>query len=586
MKNKTMRFILITVLMGSFLLWATGCAPEETAEPKMYTVVVEEGEGYTVQAEGTSVEEGRSFIFSMIALEDYDLSEVTVTADGTALEKDDRGRYVLPNVRKHTIVRVSGVKLRNLVTLTFDTQGGGELDSLTFRLGETPKLPSAKKTGFAFSHWCSDPALQEKIPLGAEIDQNMMLYAAYRGINDIVELDTPILIIHTEDLAPVLSKEDYIAATVTVTNTIDEYEFANNTAGIRGRGNFTWDLEKKGYRIKFDQRTEMFGEEAAKNWTLIPNHTDKSLLRNYLALNFATRLDNIAWSSTARHVELYLNNEYLGLYLLCEQNQVDETRVNIEEGSTDTDTGFFIERDRYAFHEEEMIEGLDYFTTSPSETYIIPGDPAAYCYVLKSPESDDDNYTSAQFEFIRDYIVMVENAIIAGDYNMFISLCDEGSFIDYFMVDQVFTNWEANRLSSFYMFKDKGGKLKLGPLWDFDLAVGFSPGQPRNAFVTENYWFMCLMDMPEFKQHFIQRYLELDAQIEAIFEDIEYTLEAHSLAIHHNFEKWDITEVIYPEDYNSQTPMQYLKTYEAHAEFVEQFLSDRVSFLNTNIENW
>ena len=587
-KNTTLfRAVALLLLAIMFSLAFAGC--ESGGNKLEYSVVVAEGEGFNVILDGSStVKEGGSFSFSIVLHSGYENSMPVVKAGSVTLEKNAQGKYVLENIRADAIIRITGITLASgEFEVTFDTRGGQAIAPVTVSGGAVFRFPPAKKAGVAFSHWCRDAGLTDRFNVGDRVLSDLTLYAAYAGIDNVVMQDTPVIIINTNNAQPITSKEDYLPSEVTVTNAAEEYCFTDKIAGVRGRGNYTWTLDKKGYRVKFDKRTSMFGEEAAKNWTLIPNYTDKSNMRNFLALNFANRLDNLMWNSSARFVELYLNGEYMGLYLLCEQNQVDKTRVDIEEGSTDIDTGYFVERDRYAFADDTMIEGVDYFNTSPPETYIIEGDPAAYCYVLKSPASDDSNYTPQHFNYIKDYIISAENAIISRNYAQFTALCDEATFIDYFMVDQVFTNWEANRLSSFYMYKEKGGKLSLGPVWDFDLAVGFSPGQPRNAFVTENYWFMCLMDMPQFKANFKARYAQLSSQIAQIFDDIAYVQENHYLAINHNYEKWDVTEVIHPENHPyGGTPMQYFTTYKEHAAFVETFLRDRVQFLNANIKHW
>ena len=143
---------------------------------------------------------------------------------------------------------------------------------------------------------------------------------------------TPVIKITTENNAPIVSKEDYLDAKITLSDNKGNINLDNVDAGVRGRGNYTWTLDKKGYRIKFNKKQAMLSDYKCKSWALLPNYTDKTLLRNYYALNVAKNMDGFAWSSNAELVELYLNNEYLGVYLLCDQTQVNENRVNIEEG--------------------------------------------------------------------------------------------------------------------------------------------------------------------------------------------------------------------------------------------------------------
>lgn len=574
----------IYILIIALVLVMSSCQVRTRIPPPVtFTVTVTEGEGYTVSPKSKfDIISGESAAFKIMLNSGYENYLVAVSINGTPINKNESGEYVIPNIKSNTTVSVAIAPFEGY-KVTFNTMGGEQIYPV--KVFNELWYPPATKANKVFSHWCKDPALTERFAYGEKVVSDMTLYAVYAEPNNVVMLDTPVIIINTEYFQTIESKETYLNAVVTVTNTDEQYCFEGKAAGVRGRGNYTWTLDKKGYRIKFDKKTSMLGEESAKNWTLIPNYTDKSNMRNFLALNFANRLDNLMWNSSARYVELYINEEYLGLYLLCEQNQVNENRVDIEEGSTDIDTGYFIERDRYALF-DGSIEGVDYFTTSPPGAGIVPGDPAAFCYLLKSPASDDDNYSPAQFNYIKNYFINVESAIVYRDYETFIELCDEASFIDYFMVDQVFTNWEANRLSSFYMYKDKGEKLSLGPVWDFDLSVGIAPGQPRDGFVTTNYWFMKLMEIPQFKENFKQRYYQLQNQLDKIFDDIKYVQQNHALAINHNYEKWDITLTIYPENHSKDAPLQYFSTYKQHKDYVEQFLKDRIIFLNNNMKHW
>ena len=282
---------------------------------------------------------------------------------------------------------------------------------------------------------------------------------------------TPVIKIITANNAPIVSKEDYLDAKITLSDNKGEINLDNVDAGVRGRGNYTWTLDKKGYRIKFNKKQAMLSDYKCKSWALLPNYTDKTLLRNYYALNVAKNMDGFAWSSNAELVELYLNNEYLGVYLLCDQTQVNENRVDIEEGSQDVDTGYLIERDVNALSEQDKVEGRDYFVIN-NDKYLDNPIP----YVLKSPEypskkdydSDEEFEVAktaymAQFNYIKDYITSVFNAIQSGDFELFSSLCDVNSFVDYFLLDQMFLNFEIDRFSSFFMHKDKGGKLVAGP---------------------------------------------------------------------------------------------------------------------------
>lgn len=396
---------------------------------------------------------------------------------------------------------------------------------------------------------------------------------------------TPVLRVVTENSAEIVSKEEYVNAQVTLTDSEETRTLDGVTAGIRGRGNYTWTLEKKGYRIKFDKKQAMLSDYKCKSWALLPNLTDKTLLRNYLAFSLAKRFDGLGWSSSVNLVELYLNGKYLGVYLLCDQTQVNENRLNIEEGSFEADTGYLIERDHYALGDESMVEGRDYFTLPDAQFGRIP-------YVLKSPEApvredfaDDASYQAAaqaygaQFSFIQDYITRVYEAIHSGDYQTFLSLCDAESFADYFLLDQILGNYEIARFSSFYMYRDKGGKLKLGPVWDYDICGGYGFPNP-NLLIMESDWFLALYQVPEFRALYCSRFRTYYPRVLEELDKLDAVRDANAEAIARNNAVWPVETYIYP----MTDIMKSFTTYEQHYEYFKDYVRARCDFLKRNLD--
>lgn len=402
---------------------------------------------------------------------------------------------------------------------------------------------------------------------------------------------TPVIKIITANNAPIVSKEDYLDAKITLSDNKGEINLDNVDAGVRGRGNYTWTLDKKGYRIKFNKKQAMLSDYKCKSWALLPNYTDKTLLRNYYALNVAKNMDGFAWSSNAELVELYLNNEYLGVYLLCDQTQVNENRVDIEEGSQDVDTGYLIERDVNALSEQDKVEGRDYFVIN-NDKYLDNPIP----YVLKSPEypskkdydSDEEFEVAktaymAQFNYIKDYITSVFNAIQSGNFELFSSLCDVNSFVDYFLLDQMFLNFEIDRFSSFFMHKDKGGKLVAGPVWDYDLSAGYVNPDPESDLYYSNNWFVGLANSgTEFKKMYYAKLESYGDMINAEGKKLYDVYERNKLAINRNNKIWPIKTVIYPMN----DKISSLKTYKAQLDYLVNYVSARHKSLLNSLSDW
>jgi len=230
--------------------------------------------------------------------------------------------------------------------------------------------------------------------------------------------------------------------------------------GIRGRGNDTWGQPKKPYRIRFAEKHKMFGLTKAKSWVLLANYRDPTLLMNAAAFELGKRLD-LAYQNNYVHVELFLNNVYVGNYVLTEQVQVNKGRVNIDVGTPGGDDGFLALLDVYT----DEAEDYKFTTTS----YGIP-------ITFKAPEelADVTLYNNAK-NLINAFDAALYNGGAAfpetGGYRDYI---DMESFAKFLMANEMVYNGELGHPKSTYMYKDKDGKISMGPLWDFDWAYGYS----------------------------------------------------------------------------------------------------------------
>jgi hypothetical protein len=204
---------------------------------------------------------------------------------------------------------------------------------------------------------------------------------------------------------------------------------------------------------------------------------DRTLLRNSVSFELASR-SGLSYTPRGEFVELFVNGDHKGNYFLCEHIKVDENRVNIDELDDDeTDGGYIMELDAYydeAFKFRSPVRDLP--------------------YMFKDPDEVND----AQFEFIRKYVTELEDALYddqrfaAGEYMDFI---DIESFADWWIVMELTGIWEPNHPKSTYMHKDKGGKLVMGPVWDFD----WETYMPKTWFsISESLYYKRLFQDPRF----------------------------------------------------------------------------------------
>ena len=147
-----------------------------------------------------------------------------------------------------------------------------------------------------------------------------------------------VISINTENLAPIVSKDDYINGTFEISGENEDENLVTNLR-IRGRGNSTWSFPKKPYQIKFDNKENVLGMPKDKKWILLANYSDKTMLRNELAFDLS-RYSNLNWTSESRFVELFINNEYLGVYQIAQKVEESSNRVNIG------DNGYLLEVDQ------------------------------------------------------------------------------------------------------------------------------------------------------------------------------------------------------------------------------------------------
>lgn len=333
-----------------------------------------------------------------------------------------------------------------LYTVTFVLDGGkiereyeSELSSTDFALPE------------GFVGWAVDPEEKYKlISLPYSLTEDITLYAV---AGKDFENCLPVVNIRTKNV-PITSKEDYVEARISLSNVKEEYEIFSAAAGIRLRGNSTKNYPKKPYRIKFEEKQSVFGEAKHKSWVLLADYLDASLMKNYSALYFARQLDGLGFTSCAYHVELYLNGAYQGVYLFCDQIQEQKaSRVPIETDELgETEIPFLIEKNYRA--ESESEGEYDWFGLGENQ------------YTVKYPE----NLTLSQYNYIVDYYTRLETAVRNKDLEYVRANVDLNSLYDFYIVNEMFFNRDAI-WTSCYMYKTADGKLKFGPVWDFDWSL-------------------------------------------------------------------------------------------------------------------
>ncbi len=397
----------------------------------------------------------------------------------------------------------------------------------------------------------------------------------------------PVVYIDIEDGKTVVSKEEYLGCTVTVdyngyAGSEDFDEINALPAGVRGRGHSSWELDKKPYKLKFEEKASLFGLTKAKKWVLQANHTDRTLFRNTLAMRMGSILDNMLFVPHSYPVDLFVNGEYAGVYTLTEQIEIHKGRIEGEEDSTETDTDFLIEMGEDA---AKTSFGYNVFHSS-LELFMA----------IKNPS--EDVLTQDQFDYVKDYFDKADEAVKnKTGYEEFI---DVDSLIDWFILDEFSYNLDCTFRRSGIYLKQKNGKIFLASPWDFDCAFGnfsldnyeytgwISLGNSK----TDNYdeyiktnWMDFLLEDDEFKAKLKARWDEVGDKLYETAKETISTLSAEiAPSAKYNFTVWNkvFGEKLQYESVKSRT----LMTYEEQIEYLEWFIDTRYEWINEEISKY
>ncbi len=374
----------------------------------------------------------------------------------------------------------------------------------------------------------------------------------------------------------VSENDDYTRASLALYSPETDREVLTAEAGIRIRGNASRGFTKRSYRIKLDEKSNLYGIGNGKEkvWVLSSNHCDQSLLRNYAAFTLAGGFDAIAWEPKGINVELYLNGRYEGVYFLCEHIRVSKDRVNIEKNKPDEiDTGYLLQYSRYA---ED-----DIFTYGDSK------------FEISSDLSSNPDIKAEQIRFISDYVTKCYDALKTGDEELIRSLVDVESLVASYIVEETVRNIDA-QWDSFYLYKDRGGKLVFGPLWDFDLCfgndyraetdkydsykelyVGYGLGSTNGS--ADNSVFKIMLQHEWFRKLVREEWNREYERIAKLSEEVQNYAEPQLDAYIRNFRRWQI----YGRRINMEPDeIRNFRNYNDQINYLANWIDNRVAWLN------
>lgn len=366
---------------------------------------------------------------------------------------------------------------------------------------------------------------------------------------------------------------------------------------ISGRGNSTWAHAKKPYSIKLSEKYPLCGLDKGDKWRLLALWREGSKMDNKIAMDLAEEM-GLAYSVQGTWVDLYLNGEYAGNYLLTESVSVGEGRVDIynlekenEKYNTDLEHaaayeeednkgyliengnnitgGYLIEKEHPDEYEKEVDSG---FMTSAGDLFVIDAPKHA---------------SREQVRYIQNCVENIEKMASEGQSEVW-QFLDVDSFAKIFLLDEISLDIDAATKSTFFYKERNDDKLYSGPAWDYDNA--FSDGESNKAD-NEGYdyehsiledcatipgrlkWYVMLYDTPEMQQRVIAEFADLLPFFEEILEHrIDEYAETINASVKMDRVMWE--KEILQDDYRGKC-----EDYYANIKYLKYFIANRLNWL-------
>jgi hypothetical protein len=352
----------------------------------------------------------------------------------------------------------------------------------------------------------------------------------------------PVIRIYTEDGAFITSKVNYksISFSLTDPDHPENNVFSNHARDeMRGRGNASWNNNKKPYRIKFREKTSLFERVAHRNWVLLAEYRDPTFLTTPVAFELGRNVfDHQPYTATYQNVHLYLNGRYDGVYCLTEHRQADPDGVGAP-GRVGVDPleGWFVEMSIYL--EQPMFRTKNY-------------DMPILIKTNNAPTGNPDDGNNPHYDYVKNDWNKLCDLMKSEEFpeNGYRDLIDLNTVIDFMLINEIVLNTDGPSLgNSLFFYKDKGGKIGAGPLWDFEISFGWDWGIHNHVYfvpgtstqlISKNSFLRRFYDDPVFlvkyKEHWNKKYDELVA-----FPDfIKSYAEKIRPAVLQDTERWNI----------------------------------------------
>ena len=335
----------------------------------------------------------------------------------------------------------------------------------------------------------------------------------------------PVMWINTAGGVPIVSRDYYVDAHMKLREDVRTRaagDVLEADLQIKGRGNSSWKKwPKKPYRLKFPDKVSLLGEHKDKSWVLIANYADKSALRNHAAL-YLGKISNLEYTSSSHFVDLFLNGKYEGTYQVCEKMKISNHRVAVG------DDGFLLEVSQRA----PRTDGSIYFYVNHMTNPICVEDP-------------DVVVGDANYNYAKAYVANADAVLYSSNFKDpdkgWKAYFDMDSFVDWYLINEMTHNTDANMKYSCFMHFKRGGKITMGPIWDFDLAFGNTDEVnrgPNGFWIKQSDWISRMFSDPAFVARVKERYAYFYSRKSDIMHEIDKTAVYLKRSAYENENRW------------------------------------------------
>ena len=324
-------------------------------------------------------------------------------------------------------------------------------------------------------------------------------------------------------------------------NRSDDAPTQTGRMAINVRGNSSRNFSKKQYAIRtvddenIPQETAFFGMPAETTWVLNGSNIDYSQIRNYMMYNISSEI--MDYAPRCRLCEVFLTNadgelEYQGLYTMIEKPKVSKERLDLTPYNPKyTETSFVVQMNKRI--DDARID------------HLKPDDVDVYYANLEYP--DVEKITDSSLQYIQKEILQFEKTLYDAEYSdnweKVNQRTDLDSFVDYYIINEFFQNYDAGRRST-YLYKNVGGKFCMGPVWDFDSAFNNFTGMEISPYILDmqsTFYYFYLCHDAEFVERCNERYEELRKTVlseEYLLKYIDESSMYLGSAVIRNCDKW------------------------------------------------